>query len=92
MFLADIWPTQAEVAEARGADRRRRCSARSYGNVFDGNPTWNAIRVPEGDLFDFRDESTYIQEPPFFQGLTPEPVPVEDIARRARARACSATR
>ena len=52
---------------------------RTYGDVFDGNATWNAIPVPEGALFDFREESTYIQEPPFFQGLTLEPVPVEDI-------------
>ena len=76
--LADVWPTQAEVAELEariGAEMFRD----SYGNVFDGNPTWNAIRVPEGDLFAFREESTYIQEPPFFQGLTLEPAPVGDI-------------
>jgi aconitate hydratase len=53
--------------------------AASYANVFDGNPTWNAIRVAEGDLFDFREESTYIQEPPFFQGLTLDPPAVADI-------------
>ncbi len=52
---------------------------RGYGDVFDGNPTWNAVKVPEGDLFAFRDESTYIQDPPFFQGLTPEPAPIRDL-------------
>jgi aconitate hydratase len=76
--LADIWPTQAEVAEMEA-----RISAEmfrgAYGNVFDGNAAWNAIRVPEGALFAFREESTYIQEPPFFQGLTLDPAPVEDI-------------
>jgi aconitate hydratase len=53
---------------------------KTYGNVFDGNPTWNAVPVPEGDLFEFKDESTYIQDPPFFQDLTPAPPPLADIA------------
>ncbi len=52
---------------------------RSYGNVFDGNPTWNAIAVAEGDLFAFQDASTYIQDPPFFQGSTRSPAPTRDI-------------
>ncbi len=76
--LADIWPTQAEVAELEakiGGDLFRA----SYANVFDGNPAWNAIRVPAGDLFAFREDSTYIQEPSFFQGLTLEPPPLQDI-------------
>ena len=76
--LAEIWPTQAEVAEA-AAKIGAEMFHDSYGNVFDGNPSWNAIRVPEGDLFAFREESTYIQEPPFFQGLTLEPPPLADI-------------
>jgi aconitate hydratase len=76
--LADIWPSQKEVAELEasvGAEMFRR----TYANVFDGNPEWNAIPVKGGDLFEFREESTYIQEPPFFQGLTPQAAPVEDI-------------
>jgi aconitate hydratase len=76
--LAELWPTQKEVADLEatiGAEMFRE----SYGNVFDGNPTWNGVKVPEGDLFAFRDESTYIQDPPFFQGLTKEPAPVRDV-------------
>ena len=76
--LADIWPTQAEVAEME-ARITAEMFGRTYGDVFNGNAAWNAIPVPEGALFDFREESTYIQEPPFFQGLTLDPVPVEDI-------------
>ncbi len=79
VMLADVWPSQKEVAEAQeritGA-----MFGRSYGNVFDGNPTWNAIPVAGGELFAFREESTYIQDPPFFQGLTREPQPLSDIA------------
>ena len=68
-MLADIWPSQKEVAELEAAIGAEMFQA-SYGNVFDGNPDWNAIPVPGGDLFAFREDSTYIQEPPFFQGLT----------------------
>ncbi len=78
VMLAEVWPTQKEVAELEdsiGAQMFRR----SYGNVFDGNPTWNALPVPGGDLFEFEDESTYIQDPPFFADLTLEPKPLLDI-------------
>ena len=53
--------------------------AHTYANVFDGNPTWNAIRVPEGDLYAFSEESTYIHDPPFFQSLTLEAPALRDI-------------
>ncbi|HEY6552405.1 MAG TPA: aconitate hydratase AcnA [Vicinamibacteria bacterium] len=78
VMLSELWPTQSEVAEVE-AQIGAAMFASTYGNVFDGNPTWNAIAVPEGDLFTFKDESTYIQDPPFFQGLTPEPAPTKDI-------------
>jgi aconitate hydratase len=76
--LGDIWPSQKEVAELEAAIGAEMFQA-SYGNVFDGNPDWNAIPVAGGDLFAFRDDSTYIQEPPFFQGLTKAPAPLTDI-------------
>jgi len=76
--LADIWPTQKEIAEIEATVGASMFQS-SYGNVFDGNPEWNAIPVKGGDLFEFREDSTYIQEPPFFQGLTKEPPPRRDI-------------
>jgi aconitate hydratase len=76
--LAEVWPTQAEVAELEARITAEMFS-RTYGDVFNGNPAWNAIPVPEGSLFEFRDESSYIQEPPFFRGLTLDPAPVADI-------------
>ena len=78
VMLAEVWPTQKEVADLEasiGGEMFRR----SYGNVFDGNPTWNVIPVAAGDLFDFKEESTYIQDPPFFQDLTLQPKPLSDI-------------
>jgi aconitate hydratase len=76
--LADIWPSQKEVAELE-AEIGAEMFQKTYGNVFDGNPDWNAIPVAGGDLFGFREDSTYIQEPPFFQGLTKQPAPLTDI-------------
>ncbi|HVR71369.1 MAG TPA: aconitate hydratase AcnA [Vicinamibacteria bacterium] len=78
VMLADLWPSRAEIAaleQTIGGEM----FARTYANVFEGNPTWNAVRVPEGNLYAFREDSTYIQEPPFFQGLTLEVPPPADI-------------
>jgi aconitate hydratase len=82
IFLADIWPSQKEIADLEATISGDMFAA-SYGNVFDGNPMWNAIGGATGDLYEFREESTYLQDPPFFFGLTPEPAPVADI-RNAR--------
>jgi len=78
VYLRDVWPGQREVAELE-ATIRDEMFARTYANAFDGNPTWNAIRVPEGDLYAFAEDSTYIHDPPFFQNLTLEPPPLRDI-------------
>jgi aconitate hydratase A / 2-methylisocitrate dehydratase len=78
VHLSDIWPTQQEVA-ALEATIGGEMFQKTYANVFDGNETWNAIAGVEGDLFAFREDSTYIQDPPFFQGLTRTPPPAADI-------------
>jgi aconitate hydratase len=70
VYLRDIWPTQAEVGEAMNRAVKAEMFRKSYANVWDGNPTWNAIPVSGGDLYDFKPESTYIQEPPFFTGMS----------------------
>ncbi|HXB56869.1 MAG TPA: aconitate hydratase AcnA [Vicinamibacteria bacterium] len=82
VMLADIWPAPGEVAELMAGISGDMFRS-AYGNVFDGNPSWNAIPVAGGDLFAFKEDSTYIQDPPFFSGLTPEPAPTTDI-RAAR--------
>jgi len=78
VMLSEVWPSQDEIAELE-ATVGGAMFARTYANVFEGNPTWNAVRVPEGDLYEFREDSTYIQEPPFFQGLTLDVRPPADI-------------
>ncbi len=79
VYLRDIWPSQAEVSEALGRAVRPEMFRATYQNIWDGNPTWNAIPVAGGALYPWQDASTYIQEPPFFQGLSPTPEPIAEI-------------
>ncbi len=90
-MLADIWPTQKEIAEIEASVGAAMFQS-SYANVFDGNPDWNAIPVTGGELFDFREDSTYIQEPPFFQGLTQRAGAACATSRAPACWRCSATR
>ncbi len=78
VMLADVWPSQKEVAELEALVTGEMFS-RTYANVFDGNPEWNRIPVAEGALFAFDEASTYIQDPPFFTGLTRDPAPLADV-------------
>ena len=79
VFLRDIWPSREEVGRAMDRAIRAEMFRESYANVWDGNPTWNAIPVAGGVLYDWRRDSTYIQEPPFFTELSPELPPLGDI-------------
>jgi aconitate hydratase len=79
VHLRDIWPSQAEVDAAMSRAVRPEMFRRSYANVWDGNPTWNAVPVSGGVLYDFKPDSTYIQEPPFFTGMTLDLAPVQPI-------------
>ena len=79
VFLRDIWPSQKEVADALGEALRPEMFRKSYGNVWDGNPRWNAIPAGGGALYEWQADSTYIQEPPFFADLKVEPDGLTDI-------------
>ncbi|MFQ5429170.1 MAG: aconitate hydratase AcnA [Phycisphaerae bacterium] len=79
VFLRDIWPSRAEIDEAVARSITPEMFKTRYGNVFDGNEKWNRIRVGEGSAYEWRPESTYVQEPPFFIGLSPEPEPIRPI-------------
>jgi len=79
VYLRDVWPTQKEIADAIGASLKPEMFARSYANVFDGNLRWNAIPVAGGERYAWDAASTYIHEPPFFQGLTLELQPLTDV-------------
>jgi aconitate hydratase len=80
IYLRDIWPTQHEVAEVVESNIDAEMYRRNYGNVYDGDANWNAIDVPEGALFRWDPESTYIKNPPYFEGMSAEaPEEVSEI-------------
>ncbi|HUO49294.1 MAG TPA: aconitate hydratase AcnA, partial [Acidimicrobiales bacterium] len=79
VYLRDIWPTSAEVAEAVRAGLTSDMFRSRYGSVFDGDERWQDVAVAEGDTFAWEAGSTYVLEPPFFEGLDREPDPVTDI-------------
>ncbi|TLS65703.1 aconitate hydratase AcnA [Mariprofundus erugo] len=78
VYLKDIWPTQAEVAEAVASVSREQFT-KSYADVFAGDANWQALAAPTGDRFDWQDDSTYIQNPPYFAGMGKEPGTIGDI-------------
>lgn len=79
VYLADIWPSEAEVndvvANAIGEDMFNK----SYQDVFAGDAQWQALPIPTGNTFEWDAESTYVRKPPYFDGMTMETTPVEDI-------------
>ena len=79
VFLSEIWPTDAEVRELTGLAMRPKVFRELYEGVGESNTQWNAIPVSAGDLFAWKPDSTYIQEPPFFEGLSREVAPIGAI-------------
>ena len=72
VYLADIWPTQEEVAEVVGSAVDADVFNDSYATVFDGDERWRGLSVPDGDTYVWDSNSTYVQLPPFFEGISPE--------------------
>ena len=79
VMLADIWPAADEVRGVVDATIDATLFKEYYASVFDGDDRWQAIPVPAGDTYAWNSDSTYVQLPPFFDGLTPEPPGVTDI-------------
>jgi aconitate hydratase len=80
VFLSDIWPTQEEVRETVASYLNPDMYRERYGEVFDGDDLWRALPVPEESaLYEWDAESTYIQNPPFFQGMTLDEPTFADI-------------
>ncbi|QWU16842.1 aconitate hydratase [Paenibacillus sophorae] len=79
VYLKDIWPTSAEISEAIGLSVSPEMFRRKYEHVFTANERWNAIPVPEGELYEWDENSTYIQNPPFFEHLADGLGDIENI-------------
>ena len=79
VFLKDIWPTQDEVRDVLAQAVHSEMFRNEYGRVFEGDARWQSLPAPEGNLYEWQDDSTYIQKPPFFEGMTMDPDAVRDI-------------
>jgi len=81
--LSEIWPSQAEIADAMSAVRSEMFK-KSYGEVFEGDDEWNALDVPAGDRYAWEPESTYVRRPPYFEDMPPDAPEGFDEVRGAR--------
>jgi aconitate hydratase len=79
VYLEDVWPSNDEIYEVVKSCVSREQYLDKYADVFEGTEEWNELESGEGDLYEWTSDSTYIQEPPFFQGLSKEPASIEPI-------------
>jgi len=79
VYLADIWPTEAEIDDIISSAIGAEMFTDSYADVFAGDEQWQSLPTPEGEIFDWDPDSTYVRKPPYFEGMPTEPAPVSDI-------------
>ncbi len=79
VFLADIWPSSQEITAAMNASLRPDIFQKLYTGFATQNPKWNEIKSSTGNVYEWDRESTYIQEPPFFDGFSPAPCDIVEI-------------
>ena len=79
VFLKDIWPTSRRSPRPSSRPVQSDMFRKSYGEVFEGDERWNALEVPEGDRFEWDEDSTYVRLPPFFEDFPTEPPELTDI-------------
>jgi aconitate hydratase len=79
VYLKDIWPSPQEISQTiRKAVKASSFRAR-YGNVFDGGSNWKKVKFPKGKTYAWDPDSTYVKNPPYFEGMTANPAPLADI-------------
>jgi aconitate hydratase len=80
VYLRDIWPTQQEVHQTVEASLQSDMFRSNYADVFKGDERWNSLQIPEGELYAWEADSTYVKNPPFFEKMPAEPATaVEDV-------------
>jgi len=80
VYLRDLWPTSAEIDAAIAGSLEGEMFRRTYADVFDGDDNWRSLDIPQGELFEWDDASTYVRRPPYFDGMPREPVAVADVS------------
>ena len=79
VFLKDVWPSPQEVAQTVAAGLDRGMFATRYGAVFDGDDHWRNLATPQGELYAWQADSTYVRNPPYFEGMGAEPAAPTDV-------------
>ncbi|MDN5617433.1 aconitate hydratase [Rothia sp. HC945] len=79
VYLRDIWPDPTEVQQIIDASVSTDQYSNEYGTIFDGDDRWKNLDTPTGDTFEWDEASTYVRKPPYFEGMTMDPDPVEDV-------------
>ncbi|TAL98814.1 MAG: aconitate hydratase [Rhodanobacter sp.] len=79
VYLRDIWPSNREIQDVIGACVKADMFAKGYADVFAGDDNWRNLHVPEGNAFKWAVDSTYVRQPPYFNGVGREPAPLTDI-------------
>jgi aconitate hydratase len=79
VYLRDIWPSPQEVESTMRSAVTSEMFSREYADVFTGDEHWRALPVPEGDLYSWDEQSTYIKNPPYFEGMPKRPNPIADL-------------
>jgi aconitate hydratase len=80
VYLADIWPSAAEVQKTIDSSIDTEMFVRQYASVFDGDERWKSIPTPTGNVFEWDAKSTYVRKPPYFEGMAVKPSPVSNIS------------
>ena len=79
VYMKDIWPTQSEIADLVEQTVTREAFRTKYADVFKGDDKWQGVSVPDQETYDWPATSTYVQNPPYFQGMSPEPGTISNI-------------
>ena len=79
VYLADIWPSDEEVQQTLARSIDSKMFQDRYRHVFEGDENWKAIKIPAGKLYTWDEKSTYVRNPPYFEGMTSTPQPLADI-------------
>jgi aconitate hydratase len=79
VYLRDIWPTSQDVESTMRSSVTSEMFRKEYSEVFEGDDKWRALPVPEGDLYAWTNDSTYIKNPPYFEGMPKKPGEITDL-------------
>jgi aconitate hydratase len=79
VMLSELWPSQAEVNAVVQKCVQQDMFKREYSHIFDGDEHWKKMSAPTGPIFEWDHKSTYVKEPPYFEGFAPKPQPLSDV-------------